>query len=161
MGAMKQFLGDVNWGDIDYLIVDLPPGTGDEPLTVAQLIPQCDGAIIVTTPQDMALVSVRKSITFVKKMNLPIIGIIENMSGFTCPHCGKKIDIFKTGGGMKASRDFKVPFLGKIPLDPKITETGDSGEPFFVQHAGSDAAKEFSIIVEKIEQSIKKKKEMA
>ena len=158
MGAMKQFLGDVNWGDIDFLIIDLPPGTGDEPLSVAQLIPQSDGAVIVTTPQDVALVSVRKSINFVKKMNMPVIGIIENMSGFTCPHCGKSVDIFKTGGGLKASKDLQVPYLGTIPLDPQIVDTGDTGKPFLSQHADSDAAKAFSQIVEKIENSINKKK---
>jgi Mrp family chromosome partitioning ATPase len=157
MGAMKQFIGDVNWGTIDYLIVDLPPGTGDEPLSIAQLIPQCDGAVIVTTPQDVALVSVRKSINFVKKMNMPIIGIIENMSGFTCPHCGKSIDIFKSGGGLKASTDLQVPFLGKVPLDPKIVDTGDSGEPFILKNAKSEAAVAFTKIVEKIEKNVNKK----
>ena len=95
MTAIKQLIGDFNWGDLDYLIVDIPPGTGDEPLSIAQLIPNCDGAIVVTTPQDVALVSVRKSINFVKKMGLPVIGIVENMSGFTCPHCGQSVDIFE------------------------------------------------------------------
>ncbi|MBN2599249.1 MAG: Mrp/NBP35 family ATP-binding protein [Candidatus Thermoplasmatota archaeon] len=158
MGAIKQFIGDVDWGDLDYLIVDLPPGTGDEPLSIAQLIPQSDGAVIVTTPQDLALVSVRKSINFVKKMNMPIIGIIENMSGFTCPHCHKEIDIFKTGGGLKASIDLQVPFLGKIPLDPNIVITGDSGEPFLIKHASADASKAFSHIVEKIEQIVNQRR---
>jgi Mrp family chromosome partitioning ATPase len=151
MSAIKQLIGDFNWGALDYLIVDIPPGTGDEPLSIAQLIPNCDGAIIVTTPQDVALVSVRKSINFVKKMGLRVIGIIENMSGFTCPHCGISIDIFKTGGGLKASKDFNVPFLGKVPLDGQIVETGDSGEPFVVKNNGSDTAKAFVGIVENIE----------
>ena len=151
MGAIKQFIGDCNWGKLDYLIIDLPPGTGDEPLSIAQLIPNSDGAIIVTTPQDVALVSVRKSINFVKKMNMPVVGIIENMSGFKCPHCGKSVDIFKTGGGSKASKDFKVPLLGKVPLDSKIVETGDSGEPFVFKNKDSDAAKAFIEIVENIE----------
>jgi ATP-binding protein involved in chromosome partitioning len=151
MGVIKQFIGDVDWGDLDYLIVDLPPGTGDEPLSIAQLIPQSDGAVIVTTPQDLALVSVRKSINFVKKMDMPVIGIIENMSGFTCPHCHTEIDIFKTGGGFKASMDLQVPFLGKIPLDPDIVVTGDSGESFLMKHASADASKAFVSIVEKIE----------
>ena len=156
MTAIKQLIGDVNWGNLDYLIVDIPPGTGDEPLSIAQLIPNCDGAIIVTTPQDVALVSVRKSINFVKKMNMPVIGIIENMSGFKCPHCGKSVDIFKTGGGLKASKDFSVPFLGKVPLDVKIVETGDSGEPFVVKNNGSDTAKAFIGIVENIENIVNK-----
>jgi Mrp family chromosome partitioning ATPase len=157
MGAIKQFIGDCNWGDLDYLIVDLPPGTGDEPLSIAQLIPHSDGAIIVTTPQDIALVSVRKSINFVKKMNMPVVGIIENMSGFECPHCGKDIKIFKTGGGLKASKDFNIQFLGKVPLDSQIVSAGDSGEPFVIKNKGSDAAKSFVKIVENIEKIINKK----
>jgi len=158
MGAIKQFIGDVNWGDLDYLIIDLPPGTGDEPLSIAQLIPHSDGAIIVTTPQDLALVSVRKSINFVKKMNMPVIGIVENMSGFTCPHCQNEIDIFKTGGGRKASIDFQVPFLGKIPLDPNIVETGDNGQPFLIKNASTEAGKAFVSIVEKTEHIIKQRR---
>jgi ATP-binding protein involved in chromosome partitioning len=158
MGVIKQFIGDVDWGDLDYLIVDLPPGTGDEPLSIAQLIPRSDGAVIVTTPQDLALVSVRKSINFVKKMNMPVIGIIENMSGFTCPHCKKNVDIFKTGGGLKASIDLRVPFLGKIPLDPNIVISGDSGEPFLTKHASSDASKAFVKIVENIEQIVNQRR---
>ena len=157
MGAIKQLLGDVNWGSLDYLIIDLPPGTGDEPLSIAQLIPDNDGAVIVTTPQDIALVSVRKSINFVKKMNMPVIGIIENMSGFKCPHCGKDIDLFKTGGGVKASNDFKIPFLGKIPIDPQIVETGDSGKTFMTKNKNSDTAKSFKKIVENIEEIVNKK----
>jgi len=157
MSAIKQLIGDFNWGNLDYLIVDIPPGTGDEPLSIAQLIPNCDGAIIVTTPQDVALVSVRKSINFVKQMGLPIIGIIENMSGFTCPHCSESIDIFKTGGGLKASKDFNIPFLGKVPLDTQVVEAGDSGEPFVIKNKGSDTTKAFKEIVENIKVIINKK----
>lgn len=149
MGAIKQFLRDVNWGKLDYLIIDLPPGTGDEPLSISQLIPKTTGAIIVTTPQDIALVSVRKSINFVKKMNLPILGIIENMSGFTCPHCGNNIDLFKKGGGLKAAKDFNIPFLGAIPLDPIIVIQGDKGTTI-------KPTKIFTEIVKKIEQQLKK-----
>lgn len=138
MGALKQLLGGVLWGNLDYLIIDLPPGTGDEPLSIAQLIPDIDGAIIVTTPQDVALVSVRKSINFVKKMNLNVIGIVENMSGFKCPHCGKKIDIFKTGGGKKAAEDFKIPYLGAIPIDPDIVEIGDSQEKIEIKNKATE-----------------------
>ena len=158
MGVAKQFIGDVNWGDLDYLIIDLPPGTGDEPLSIAQLIPNSDGAIIVTTPQDVALVSVRKSINFVKKMNMPVIGIIENMSGFICPHCKNSVDIFKTGGGLKAAKELQIPFLGKVPIDPKIVLTGDNGEPFLDKNASSDAGKIFINIVEKIEENVKKRR---
>lgn len=127
MGVIKQFLGDINWGPRDYLIIDLPPGTGDEPLTIAQFLPYADGAVIVTTPQDVALVSVRKSITFVQKLNIPVLGIVENMSGFTCPHCKESIDIFKTGGGKAIAEEFSVPFLGAIPLDSIIVQSGDGG----------------------------------
>jgi len=158
MGVAKQFIGDVNWGDLDYLIIDLPPGTGDEPLSIAQLIPNSDGAVIVTTPQDVALVSVRKSINFVRKMNMPVIGIIENMSGFICPHCKKSVDIFKTGGGLKASMDFKIPFLGKVPIDPQIVITGDSGEPFLGKNASTDAGKAFTGIVDKIEKIVNQRR---
>jgi ATP-binding protein involved in chromosome partitioning len=157
MTAIKQLIGDVEWGTLDYLIVDIPPGTGDEPLSIIQLIPGCDGAVIVTTPQDVALVSVRKSINFVKQMKIPVVGIIENMSGFQCPHCGKSIDIFKTGGGKKASNDFNVPFLGKIPLDEKIVETGDSGNPFITNNKRTEIEKSFSMIVKNIEDVINKK----
>jgi len=157
MMAIKQLIGDVDWGVLDYLVVDIPPGTGDEPLSIAQLIPNCDGAVIVTTPQDVALLSVRKSINFVKKMNIPVIGIVEKMSGFKCPHCGKNIDLFKTGGGLKASKDFNVPFLGQIPIDPQIVETGDSGEPFVIKDKGSDTAKAFVEIVESVEKIVDKK----
>jgi len=157
MGAIKQLLGDVDWGNLDYLIIDLPPGTGDEPLSIAQLIPDADGTVIVTTPQDVALVSVRKSINFVKKMNIPVTGIIENMSGFKCPYCGKNIDLFKTGGGLKASKDFNIPFLGKIPIDPQIVETGDSGKTFMTKNENPDTAKSFKEIVENIEEIINKK----
>ncbi|KYK21965.1 ATP-binding protein [Thermoplasmatales archaeon SG8-52-4] len=156
MTAIKQLIGDFNWGNLDYLIVDIPPGTGDEPLSIAQLIPNCDGVIIVTTPQDVALVSVRKSINFVKKMGLPVIGIIENMSGFTCPHCGKSVDIFKRGGGLLASKDFSVPFLGSVPLDAHIVKAGDSGEPFIGKDNGSGTSKAFEEIVENIENIVNK-----
>jgi ATP-binding protein involved in chromosome partitioning len=160
MGALKQFIGDVNWGKLDYLIIDLPPGTGDKPLSIIQLIPDADGAIIVTTPQDVALLSVRKSVNFVRKMNIPIIGIIENMSGFNCPHCNNTIDIFKTGGGLKASMDFNIHFLGKIPIDPKIVKMGDEGTTFMINDENSSTAKSFHVIVEKIEKTIKEKKEV-
>lgn len=160
MGALKQFIADVNWGKLDYLIIDMPPGTGDEPLSIIQLIPDADGAIIVTTPQDIALLSVRKSVNFVRKMNISVIGIIENMSGFNCPHCNNTIDIFKTGGGLKASMDFNAPFLGKIPIDPKIVEMGDEGTTFMINDEKSVTAKSFNDIVKKIEKTIKEKKEV-
>jgi ATP-binding protein involved in chromosome partitioning len=157
MGAIKQFLSEVQWGDLDYLIIDLPPGTGDEPLSIAQLIPDSDGAVIVTTPQDLAMISVRKSVNFVRKMNIPIIGIIENMSGFTCPHCNATIDIFKTGGGYKMSLDFMIPFLGTIPLDPVIVEQSDTGKTSRY-HATSPSNTSFQTIVKNMEKIIKNKR---
>jgi len=151
MGAIKQFLGDVNWGDLDYLIMDLPPGTGDEPLSIAQLIPRTDGVIVVTTPQDVALLDSRKAVNFAKTLKMPVIGILENMSGLACPHCGKGIDLFKSGGGKKAAKELKVPFLGGVPIDPKIVETGDSGRPFVLQYPDANSTKAFEAIIKKIE----------
>lgn len=151
MQAIQQFLADVAWGSLDYLIIDLPPGTGDEPLSVAQLIPNSASAIIVTTPQDVALLDSRKAVNFAKTLKMPIIGILENMSGLKCPYCKKNIDLFKTGGGSKASRDLSVPFLGEIPIDPKIVETGDSGKPFVLEYSNSKSVNVFEGIVKKIE----------
>ena len=156
MGAIRQFLGEVHWGNLDYLIIDLPPGTGDEPLSIAQLIPDTSGAIIVTTPQEVALLDSRKAVTFARTLNMHVIGIIENMSGMVCPHCGKSIELFKSGGGSKAALEMQVPFLGKVPIDPKIVETGDSGRPFVMEYSGSESAKSFKEIVEKIERFVSK-----
>ena len=128
--TIRQFLKDVEWGDLDYLIIDSPPGTGDEPLTVAQSIEDADGAIIVTTPQQVAISDVRKSITFCRKLKLPVIGVLENMSGFVCPHCGESIDIFSSGGGEQMAEEMRVPFLGRIPFDPQVVTSGDKGTPY-------------------------------
>lgn len=126
-GVIKQFLKDVAWGKLDYLIIDLPPGTGDEPLAISQMIEDADGAVIVTTPQEVALADVRKSINFCKILELPVLGVIENMSGFTCPECGKITHIFKTDGAEKMCDHMKVPFAGKIPLNAEIVIAGDDG----------------------------------
>lgn len=130
MGAIKQFIEEVEWGDLDYLIVDLPPGTGDEPLSIAQLIPNPDGALIVTTPQDVALLSVRKSINFAKAVGLRPIGLIENMGSMRCPHCGKGIDLFRDGGVERASKEYDIQLLGRIPMSMEIARSGDEGRPF-------------------------------
>lgn len=151
--VIGQFLGDVYWGDLDYLLVDLPPGTGDEALSVANLIKGVDGAIIVTTPQDVALLDSRKAITFARQLKLPLIGIVENMSGFTCPHCHQSIDLFKKGGGEKAAREMLVPFLGSIPIEPEIVNRGDSGLPL-------TASSEYPEITHAFEQICKRWKEM-
>lgn len=149
MHAIRQFLSDVDWGDLDWLIVDSPPGTGDEPLSVAQLIP-ATGALIVTTPQEVSLLDSRKAVSFARKLNLRAVGIIENMSGLVCPHCGKKIDLFKEGGGERVAKEMGVPFLGRIPINPNIVESGDSGKPFVLSHPESEASKAFTQIVENI-----------
>jgi len=140
---IKQFLKDVEWGNLDYLIVDSPPGTGDEPLSVIQLLENADGAIIVTTPQEVALSDVRKGITFCRNLKLPVIGVLENMSGFVCPKCGEMTDIFKSGGGEKMAKQMNVPFLGRIPIDPQIVRACDSGQPYVQYYSSSQAAQAF------------------
>ncbi len=143
MGVIKQLLTDVQWGELDYLVVDFPPGTGDEPLSVAQLIPESDGAVIVTTPQDLSLQDVRKSINFCKHLNIPVLGVIENMSGLVCPHCGKLVDVFKSGGGEAMAQEMGVPFLGRIPIEPQIVGASDEGKPFVYFHRETEAAQAF------------------
>ncbi|NYT04860.1 MAG: Mrp/NBP35 family ATP-binding protein [Methanomicrobiales archaeon] len=135
--AIRQFLEDVTWGSLDYLVVDLPPGTGDEVLTVAQLAPNIEGAVIVTTPQDVAVLDSGKAINFVEKIGLRVLGVIENMSGMICPHCGEEIDLFGKGGGKKAAEELGVPFLGGIPMDPEMRKAGDEGRPFIIRKQGS------------------------
>jgi len=153
--ALKQMLSDVEWGDLDYLVIDLPPGTSDEPLSVAQEIPDADGAVVVTTPQQVSLLDVRKSIAFAKAVKMDILGVIENMSGFVCPHCGKETDIFKVGGGEAAAKELGLPFLGRIPLDPRIVIGGDVGKPFVLEHPDSEAAKAFRAIVKNLKPHLK------
>ncbi|MFA5365023.1 MAG: Mrp/NBP35 family ATP-binding protein [Candidatus Bathyarchaeia archaeon] len=150
MRAIQQFLSDIVWGELDFLFIDLPPGTGDEPLSVLKLLPEMDGVVIVTIPTEVSQNVVEKAITFSRQLNVPIIGIIENMSGFVCPDCGKITNIFKTGGGEKIAKQFDVPFLGRIPLDPRVCEASDMGTPFIIQYPESPAAKAFAEIVEKI-----------
>jgi ATP-binding protein involved in chromosome partitioning len=149
MKVIEQFLADVEWGDLDWLVIDSPPGTGDEPLSVAQLIP-ATGAVVVTTPQEVSVLDSRKAVTFARRLDLKVLGIIENMSGFVCPHCGKSYDLFKTGGGERAAREMGVPFLGRIPMDPRIVASGDAGRPFVTDAASSDAGRAFAEIVDKI-----------
>ncbi|OLD89776.1 ATP-binding protein [Euryarchaeota archaeon 13_1_20CM_4_64_14] len=156
--ALKQMLSDVEWGDLDYLVIDLPPGTSDEPLSVAQEIPDADGAVVVTTPQQVSLLDVRKSIAFAKAVKMDILGVIENMSGFVCPHCGKETDIFKVGGGEAAAKELGLPFLGRIPLDPRIVVGGDAGKPFVLEHPDSEAAKAFRAIVKNLKPHLKESK---
>ena len=150
MTAIRQFLEDVSWGDLDYLVVDMPPGTGDEAISIIQLIPKADGMVIVTTPQDVALLDSRKSITFSAQANIPIIGLIENMSGFVCPHCGEKTDIFKSGGGVATAKNLNIQFLGAVPIEPKIVISGDSGMPIVIDDPESVSAQVFKDITKKI-----------
>ena len=147
--VIRQFISDVEWGELDHLIIDSPPGTGDEPLSVAQTISDAR-AIIVTTPQEISLADVRKSINFCKTVNLEIFGIIENMSGFDCPHCGETVDIFGSGGGEKTAAAFNIPFLGKIPFDPKVVSCGDSGSSYQDMNPDSAVTKAFAAVVGEI-----------
>ena len=139
----QQFLADVDWGELDYLIVDLPPGTGDEPMSIAQILGKPLWTIIVTTPQDVALLDSRKSVMFAKSLDMNVLGIIENMSGLICPHCAGEIDLFKTGGGKRASKDLEVPFLGAIPIDPNVVLAGDAGIPVASLDSGSEISEIF------------------
>jgi len=148
--AIKQFLSDVVWGDLEFLVIDLPPGTGDEALTVMQSIPNIGGVVIVTIPSEVSQIVVKKAVTFTRQLNAPVLGIIENMSGFVCPKCGTETNIFRTGGGQKIADDLGVRFLGRIPLDPRICEDSDQGAPFILSHRDSPAAKAFNEIVDKI-----------
>jgi ATP-binding protein involved in chromosome partitioning len=153
MAAIKQFIQDVDWGDLDFLLVDLPPGTSDEPLSVVQLIPDLSGAVIVTTPQEVSLLDSRKAVNMIKGMKVPVLGIIENMSGLCCPHCGETINIFNTGGGQRTAEEMNVPFLGAIPIDPEVSALGDSGVTFVER--GSPAGACFREIVDKLLEMIR------
>jgi len=156
MGAIKQLLSEVAWGELDYLLVDLPPGTGDEPLTVLQLLPETDGVVIVTIPSEVSGDVVRKAVTFARMLNVPILGIVENMAGLVCPHCGEAIEVFMGGVGRRVAKDMGVPFLGSIPLDPGISGDSDCGKPFIEEHSDSAAAKAFREIVKKIIEVVEK-----
>ncbi len=148
--VIKEFLQNVMWGNLDYLVIDAPPGTGDEPLSIGQLIKERASAVIVTTPQQVATIDVAKCITFCNQLELPVAGIIENMSGFICPHCGKEVDIFSRGGGKELASRMKVPFLGAIPLDPEIVKSGDDGQPYVLFYSTTETAKRFDEIINKI-----------
>jgi len=160
MRAISQFLSDIVWGELEFLFIDLPPGTGDEPLSIMQLIPEMDGVVIVTIASEVSQIVVKKAVTFSRKLGIPVIGVIENMSGFVCPKCGAEIDIFKVGGGKKISEDLSVPFLGRIPIDPEICRDSDNGMPFITEHVDSPATKAFTEIVKKIERFLERKERL-
>jgi len=149
-GVIRQFLQDVAWGPLDYLIIDSPPGTGDEPLSVAQLVGESAEAVLVTTPQDLAISDVRRSVSFCRAVNLPVAGIIENMSGLVCPGCGERIDLFKIGGGRDLAREVGADFLGAIPIDPDVVVSGDDGTPFALRSSETETTRAFAGIVERI-----------
>ena len=154
-GALKhkmiqQFIKDMAWGKLDFLIFDLPPGTGDEPLSIVQIIPKITGFVVVGTPQEVAMIDVKKAINFAKQLNTPVIGLIENMSGFICPHCGKTTYIFKKGTGEKVSKEFGINFLGSIPLEASVVEDGDDGTPMILSHPESDSSKSFKTVVDNV-----------
>jgi Mrp family chromosome partitioning ATPase len=150
-GAIRQLLSDVRWGPLDYLVIDAPPGTGDEPLSIAQTIPGVK-ALVVTTPQGISVEDVRRSLQFLKKVNLPILGIVENMSVLTCPHCGQEIELFRKGGGEALAREWGAPFLGRIPLEPELVVEADSGHPYFKGHETTAAALAFLRMAEAVYQ---------
>jgi len=152
-GAIQQFLREVEWGALDALIVDLPPGTGDAQLTLAQSIP-LTGAVIVTTPQDVARQIASKALAMFQQLRVPILGILENMSGFTCPHCGTPAPIFKQGGGLRASEQLGVPFLGAVPLDPAVVQASDRGEPIVTAHPGSPVAEAYRDIARRLAEAL-------
>jgi ATP-binding protein involved in chromosome partitioning len=155
MKALQQFIEDVDWGTLDYLVVDLPPGTGDAQLTMTQQVP-LDGAVIVTTPQDVALIDARKGLAMFQKVNVPVLGVIENMSAFVCPHCGARSEIFKHGGGKRTAEQLGVPFLGDIPIDPEIVVGGDAGTPIVASHPDSAAAEAFVAIAQAIRSQVER-----
>ncbi len=160
--TIRQFIGDVEWGELDYLIIDSPPGTGDEPLTVVQTIPDAK-AIIVTTPQEISLADVRKSISFCKTVGMKILGLIENMSGFTCPHCGEKLNLFGYGGGERTAKEAELKFLGRIPFDLNLVSCGDSGSSIQDKYKDSEVTRAFlsiADIISKIKQETKIKQEI-
>jgi Mrp family chromosome partitioning ATPase len=154
MNLIKQFMEDIEWPELDYLVVDCPPGTGDEPLSVIQILKKISGVVIVSTPQEIAYLDVRKAINFAKKLDIPIIGIVENMTEIVCPHCGQHIELFKAGSGEKALKDFNIDLLGRIPFDVKVVQSGDTGKPFIGENADTEAGKRFSEVAKKIEKKM-------
>lgn len=152
MGVIRQFLADVAWGNLDFLLVDVPPGTGDEPLSLMQLLPGIDGVIIVTAPSEVSQIVVKRAVGFTRELHVPVLGIVENMSGFVCPKCGAEVDIFGSGGGQKIAEELGVPFLERIPIDSKICEDSDRGTPFVIERAETPAAKAFMRVVDKVEE---------
>jgi ATP-binding protein involved in chromosome partitioning len=156
MSAISQFLSDVDWGPLDFLVVDLPPGTGDEALSIIQLAPNVTGAVIVTTPQDVATMDAIKAAKFIEKLGIRVLGIVENMSGLVCPHCKEEIDLFGSGGGKRIAAELAVPFLGSIPLDPEMRKAGDEGKPFVIRSKDSPTWKKVDAVMEELVKVVEK-----
>jgi ATP-binding protein involved in chromosome partitioning len=154
-GILKQFLEQVEWGELDFLVVDMPPGTGDAQLSLVQTV-NIDGAVLVTTPQDVSTGDVRRAIRMFERVRTPILGIVENMSGFTCPHCDEHIDIFGQGGGRTLAKDMQVPYLGEVPLDPAVRVSGDAGTPTALSAPESPAGQAFASIAEHVSAAVRK-----
>lgn len=155
MAAIRQFLAEADWGTLDYLLIDSPPGTGDEQLTVCQSIPEMTGSIIVTTPQDVAILDARRSVNFSRELKVAILGVIENMSGLICPHCGEEIDLFGKGGGKKMADEMHVPFLGSVPIELPVRENEDAGKSILTEKPESGASRAFKEIAKVINGSTK------
>ena len=147
--AIRQFIADVEWGELDFLLIDAPPGTGDEPLTVAQTISDAR-AVIVTTPQELSLADVRKSISFCRTVKMEIFGLVENMSGYICPHCGGQVDLFGSGGGERTAKDAAIPFLGRVPFDPQVVSCADAGQSFQDKYPDSPVTQAYEAIARKM-----------
>ncbi len=148
-GAVQQFMRDVLWGELDYLVVDLPPGTGDVALSMAQSVPMA-GAVVVTTPQGVSVSDVRKAVAMFRQLNIPMLGVIENMSYFVCGHCGEKTEIFGSGGGRKMADEMQIPFLGEVPIDTRVRSGGDEGQPIVAAFPESPAARAFAEVAGKV-----------
>ena len=157
IGVIQQFLSQVDWGSLDWLIVDVPPGTGDEPLTVCQALPGALGAVVVTTPQRVAAADVSRSLAFCDSLAFPVAGIVENMAGFVCPHCGERVEVFGVGGAKALSEKYDAPVLGRIPLDPAVCASGDAGRPFALSQSSSPVSKAFAEVVSALEDLARKR----
>ncbi len=149
-GVLKQLIEEVDWGDLDFLVVDCPPGTGDEPLSVCQILAPLEGGVIVTTPQELALADVRRSVSFCREIGLPVLGVVENMSGYVCRNCGAMTEIFKEGGGERMAREMGVPFLGRIPIDPQIVTAGDAGLSFLQGFPSAPGAVALNVVISRL-----------
>jgi Mrp family chromosome partitioning ATPase len=160
MRVFQQLLADVDWGELDFLLVDLPPGTGDEPLSICQLISGVSGAVVVTTPQELAVDDVRRCVSFCRQLEVPVIGVLENMSGLVCPHCGQQVPVFGRDGGRTMAGDLEVPFLGAVPLDPGLAMASDEGRLLNLNDTEHPTTAAFVAALDAVEQFVQDKKEL-